>query len=91
MATQFVMQGLLAGVVAVFAYGIAVRKIGAPATTAIGALLPALVALGGALLLGEPLTAGVGFAAILTVIGVFLLTGWLEKTVPQEPVPVKAG
>jgi drug/metabolite transporter (DMT)-like permease len=85
---QVLWQGLLAGVVAVFAYGVAVREIGAPATTAIGALLPALVAIGGAIILGEPITLGVGIAVALTVAGVFLLTGWLEHS--QKPAAVSA-
>jgi drug/metabolite transporter (DMT)-like permease len=77
--TQIVWQGVLAGVVAVIAYGVAVRDIGAPMTTAIGALLPAMVAVGGAVFLGEDLSMGVVAAVALTVIGVFFLTGWWEQ------------
>jgi drug/metabolite transporter (DMT)-like permease len=85
---QILWQGLLAGVVAVFAYGVAVRAIGAPATTAIGALLPALAAVGGALFLDEPISIGVGAAVALTVVGVFLLTGWLEQVQKASVVQV---
>jgi drug/metabolite transporter (DMT)-like permease len=78
-AFQFLFQGILAGVIAVVLYGVAVQNIGAVTTTAIGALLPTLVAFGGVVFLKEAISFGVFISASLTALGVFLLSGWLDE------------
>jgi drug/metabolite transporter (DMT)-like permease len=76
---QFLWQSILAGVVAVWAYGYAVRSIGPANGAAIGALLPAVSSLGGLLVLGEAIPPLTGVAIGLAVIGVLLSTGYLER------------
>ncbi len=78
-ALQLVWQSILAGVVAVWAYGKAVQSIGPANTAAIGALLPAASSLGGLLILGEPVSAGAIFAVGLAIVGVLLATGYLDR------------
>lgn len=74
---QFIMQGIVAGVAGLWLYALAVAGIGPSRAAAIGALVPVLSAVGGAVLLGEfpdlPVMAGV----VLTVCGVFLASGVL--------------
>jgi drug/metabolite transporter (DMT)-like permease len=76
---QFMWQSILAGVVAVWAYGYAVRSIGPANGAAIGALLPVVSSLGGVLVLGEPIPPLTGIAIVLAVVGVLLSTGYLER------------
>jgi drug/metabolite transporter (DMT)-like permease len=66
-------------VVAVWAYGYAVRSIGPANGAAIGALLPVASSLGGLLVLGEPIPVLTGVAIVLAVGGVLLSTGHLER------------
>lgn len=74
---QFIMQGIVAGVAGLWLYALAVAGIGPSRAAAIGALVPVLSAVGGAVLLGEfpdlPVMAGV----VLTVCGVLLASGVL--------------
>ncbi len=76
---QFLWQSILAGVVAVWAYGYAVRSIGPANSAAIGALLPAVSSLGALLVLGEGIPTLTAIAIVLAVIGVLLSTGYLES------------
>jgi drug/metabolite transporter (DMT)-like permease len=76
---QFVWQSIMAGVVAMWSYGVAVRSIGPANTAAIGALLPAVSSIGGLLVLGENIPVATGAAIIMAVVGVLLSTGYLEK------------
>ncbi len=76
---QFLWQSILAGVVAVWAYGNAVRSIGPANSAAIGALLPVVSSFGGLIVLGEPIPLLTGIAIVLAVIGVLLSTGYLER------------
>ena len=89
LGVQFLWQSVLAGVVAVWAYGTAVRSIGPANTAAIGALLPVASSIGGLIVLGEPIGIVTGLAIILTVGGVLLATGYLPGKAPP-PAP-KAG
>jgi drug/metabolite transporter (DMT)-like permease len=75
---QFAWQSILAGVVAVWAYGTAVRSIGPANTAAIGALLPVISSLGGLLVLGEAIPILTGVAIVLAVLGVLLSTGYFK-------------
>lgn len=54
-ALQVAMQGLVAGIVAQAAFAFAVSRVGAQATTSLGALVPIAVALGAYWVLDEPL------------------------------------
>lgn len=69
---QILFQGVLAGLLGLWVYGFAVSRAGAVQTAAIGALVPALSAASGVLILGEAM----GFSAIIGIvavtIGVFL-------------------
>jgi drug/metabolite transporter (DMT)-like permease len=79
LAIQVLFQAVLAGVIAVWAYGYALKTVGPVTTAAITALLPAASAFGGYAVLGEPLGWAVMVSIGLTVVGVLLLTGWLER------------
>jgi drug/metabolite transporter (DMT)-like permease len=65
---QLLWQGVIAGVVGLAAWGVAVKGIGATSASALGALVPAVVAVGGWRLLGEPLDLSTSLG-VLTVIG----------------------
>lgn len=75
LAGQFVQQGVLSGVVALVAYGFAVRRIGPSRTAAFGALAPALAALFAVPLLGEWPDARLAAGVVLAVAGVALASG----------------
>jgi len=74
-AVQVLWQGLMAGTVAVAAYGVAIRRLGAGNAALAGALVPAGAAVGALLVLGEtldgPTIVGIG----LTSTGVLFATG----------------
>jgi drug/metabolite transporter (DMT)-like permease len=76
---QFLWQSVLAGVVAMYCYGAAVRNIGPSSTTAFAALTPVASSLGGYFVLGETISSLAGIAIGLCVIGVFLSAGWLDS------------
>ncbi len=65
---QVLAQGILAGLLGLAAYGAAIRHLGASVAAVSGAVVPALTALGGYFLLGEPLT-------LLTALGVACVAG----------------
>jgi drug/metabolite transporter (DMT)-like permease len=74
-ATQAVMQGVVAGIVALFFFGEAVRRLGASRAAVLGSFTPVLAALLAIPLLGE-LPAGLTWMAIVVVsIGVILASG----------------
>ena len=78
-ALQVMSQGVLSGLMAVLAYGIAVRALGGTQAAAFTAITPVLVTLGGGLLLGETVGLVEISAAALTGIGVALSTGLFSK------------
>lgn len=67
-ALQVAAQGILAGLIGLAAYGAAIRHLGASVAAVSGAVAPALTAVGGFFLLGEPLS-------WLTAIGVACVAG----------------
>lgn len=77
-ALQITSQGLLSGLVAMVAYGVAVRSLGGTQAAAFTALTPVLAMIGGAMLLGERIGPFEIVAAIITAIGVALSTGILS-------------
>lgn len=75
---QFLSQGVLSGLAAMLAYGIAVRSLGGSQAAAFSALTPVLAALGGAIFLDEPVGVWEIVAALITGLGVALSTGILS-------------
>lgn len=75
---QFVTQGLLSGLLATVLYGTAVRSLGGTQAAAYTAVTPVAAAIGGALLLGEPLGIVTAVATLVTGAGVLLSTGLLS-------------
>ncbi len=75
---QFVTQGLLSGLLATVLYGTAVRSLGGTQAAAYTAVTPVAAAIGGALLLGEPLGPVSMIATLVTGAGVLLSTGLLS-------------
>lgn len=75
---QFVTQGLLSGLLATVLYGTAVRSLGGTQAAAYTAVTPVAAAIGGALLLGEPLGPVTMIATLVTGAGVLLSTGLLS-------------
>ncbi len=70
LALQIVWQGVLAGAVGMWVYGLAMKTIGAARAAAIGALVPALAVLGGWVVLAERPTALTALGVAITVVGV---------------------
>ncbi len=85
LALQALWQGVLAGIIGLWLYGFATRRIGPTSTAAIGATVPALGAFGGWLLLGEPLTPQAVIGAALVTAGVALSTGIFSRRQPASP------
>lgn len=77
-ALQVTSQGILSGLVAMVAYGFAVRALGGTQAAAFTALTPVLAMIGGATLLGEQIGPFEILAAIVTAVGVALSTGVLS-------------
>lgn len=75
---QFLTQGVLSGLAAMLAYGIAVRSLGGSQAAAFSALTPVLAAIGGSIFLDEPIGVWEITAAIITGLGVALSTGILS-------------
>ncbi|MCA3160376.1 MAG: DMT family transporter [Burkholderiales bacterium] len=75
LSVQVLSQSLLAGVVAVWSYSVAVRELGAMRTAAIGALIPVFSGIGGHLFLQEPMTSFQIMSALFVVCGVVIASG----------------
>ncbi len=78
-ALQSVTQGLLSGLIATLLYGAAVRALGGTQAAAYTAITPVAAAIGGAVLLAEPLGLSTLVAALVTGLGVLLSTGLLSR------------
>jgi drug/metabolite transporter (DMT)-like permease len=74
-ATQAVMQGVVAGIVALFFFGEAVRRLGASRAAVLGSLTPVLAALMAIPLLGEFPTDLTWAAIVVVSIGVIFASG----------------
>ncbi|WDZ77632.1 DMT family transporter [Ensifer adhaerens] len=77
-ALQITSQGILSGLVAMVAYGFAVKSLGSTQAAAFTALTPVLAMIGGAVLLGEQIGPFEMLAAVVTAVGVALSTGVLS-------------
>ncbi|MBD9493355.1 MULTISPECIES: DMT family transporter [unclassified Ensifer] len=78
-ALQVTSQGILSGLVAMVAYGFAVKSLGGTQAAAFTALTPVLAMIGGAVLLGEQIGPFEILAAVVTATGVALSTGVLSS------------
>ncbi|NUS68125.1 MAG: DMT family transporter [Ensifer adhaerens] len=78
-ALQVTSQGILSGLVAMVAYGFAVKSLGGTQAAAFTALTPVLAMVGGAILLGEQIGPFEILAAVVTATGVALSTGILSS------------
>ncbi len=83
------LQGLLMGVLSLLFYGYAVQVLGAAETGAFGALVPILALAGGAVFLGEEVSALKVAGVTLVAVGVFMASGVLTRIAPRRPTPVK--
>ncbi|HQR97143.1 MULTISPECIES: DMT family transporter [unclassified Polaromonas] len=80
-AWQALGQGLVAGLLGLVTYMIAIARLGAAHASLSAALVPISTALGAAWLLGEPLGAGTLAASVLVACGVALASGALGRRV----------
>ena len=74
-AWQALGQGLLAGLLGLVTYMVAVARLGAARGSLSAALVPPFTAVGAATLLAETLTAATGVAAVLVMAGVACAAG----------------
>ena len=81
MALHAVTQGLLAGVVSVMAYGVAIRRLGPVRAISFTALVPVCAALGGMLFLGEVLVSADWIAILGASVGVATVNGVFNRWV----------
>ncbi|NLS02900.1 DMT family transporter [Rhizobium sp. P32RR-XVIII] len=72
---QMLTQGVLSGLAATVAYGLAVHALGGTQAAAFTAITPVLATIGGGVLLGEEIGVAEIAAAVITGIGVALSTG----------------
>jgi drug/metabolite transporter (DMT)-like permease len=75
LAWQFLWQGLLAGVLGLWTFSVAIQRLGPAPAAAFGALAPVVSALGGAVWLGDVLSVRDAVAVAATVAGVLLASG----------------
>lgn len=83
------LQGLLMGVLSLLFYGYAVQVLGAAETGAFGALVPMLALTGGAVFLGEEVSALKVAGVVLVAVGVFMASGILTRIAPRMGASVK--
>ncbi|MCA0399861.1 MAG: DMT family transporter [Proteobacteria bacterium] len=79
---QLVWQGILAGFLAMYAYGLAVRHLGPTNATLWGAIMPGTVAFAGYVTLGEPVAMLTMAGIALTSLGMILASGALDRKAP---------
>lgn len=83
LARQALWQGLLAGVLGLWTYSVAIARLGAAQAAAFGALAPVVSAIGGWIWLGDALTLLEGVAVAAAVAGVALASGAFGRTRPD--------
>lgn len=76
---QFVMQGLLTGLGAVLAYGVAIRHLGAVRAASANVLVPLAAAITGAVFLGEVLGSWTLAAVLAASLGVAFVNGFFDR------------
>jgi drug/metabolite transporter (DMT)-like permease len=85
LAGQALWQGLLAGVLGLWTYSVAIARLGAAQAAAFGALAPVVSSLGGWVFLGDVLTVVEAAAVAAAVGGVALASGAFEAVNAQRP------
>ena len=94
-AIQILAQGVGAAVLALFFYGEAVRRLGAPRAAILGSLTPGVAALLAVPALGETLDATTVIGIVLVTAGVMLVSGILSKRrtadVAAAAAPMRSG
>jgi len=90
LVVQGLYHGLVAVILALFAFTTAVRHLGPTSTTMITAMTPAVVTLAAVPLLAEPLTLATGFGAAAVVAGGVLTARVAARRLPAAaPAPVR--
>lgn len=75
LGSQFIVQGILVGVVTGFTYGFAIHRIGAESTAALGSLTPVLATLAAMPLLAESVSMAAILGSLFICFGVFFASG----------------
>ena len=83
------LQGVIMGVLSLLLYGHAVQVLGAAETGAFGALVPILALVGGAVFLGEEVSALKVAGVMLVAVGVFMASGILTRIAPRAADSVR--
>jgi drug/metabolite transporter (DMT)-like permease len=78
---QALWQGVLAGLLGLWTFNVAIRRLGAAPAAAFGALAPVVSALGGWWWLGERMTVTDVLAVACAVVGVALASGFLSERI----------
>ncbi|MEM9047907.1 MAG: DMT family transporter [Pseudomonadota bacterium] len=84
-AIQIVVQGVLTGFVAAYTYGFAMTRLGPSQSAAFAALVPVITALGGLVLLDEPIGSVKGLGIAVTACGVLLASGAIGTRQDVKP------
>jgi drug/metabolite transporter (DMT)-like permease len=79
LAWQVPMQGVIAAIGGNFVFLVVLKRLGAMTAAGTGAAVPAGVALGGVLVLGEPLNAPMVLGVLLTVLGIWAVQVWARR------------
>ncbi len=83
-AFQALWQGVLAGLLGLWTFSIAIARLGAAGAAAFGALVPAVSALGGWWWLDDALTTVDAGAVAVAVVGVVMASGALSQALPPK-------
>ena len=86
---QAALQGLVAGLLGLWTFSVAITRLGAARAAAFGALAPVVSALGGYACLGDALTPIDGLAVACAVLGVALASGGVARPRPADPAAVR--
>jgi drug/metabolite transporter (DMT)-like permease len=79
-ALQAMGQGVVAGVLGLVAYSVAISRLGAARASLSAAAVPVLTTIGAACFMGEPITAAVLLALALVVPGIVLASGVIRRS-----------
>jgi len=86
---QAALQGLVAGLLGLWTYSVAITELGPARAASFGALAPVVSALGGYAWLGDALTLLDGVAVACAVLGVGMVSGGWRRQPAADVVPVR--